>query len=365
MLVARRRHGLPRPAPAAATGRGRARRRVWRSAASRQREHAHDRRRGGRRPAGPPGLQRRIRRHPYVRLALNGSFSALWIGQVISLFGDRVNQIALAAFVYEVTESPLALALTFLVGTIPNLLFSPDRRRVRGSLGPQAGARRLRHPARRPGAPRAGGGPGQRLACLPARVPDHDGLDLLPPGPDGHPAAARRRGGPAVGELRHVGGRDDRGRHQLPDRGPVRGVPRRVAPDRVLVRCRDVPRVRDAAGDDHRATAGPRATGAGASRAEAAEAEARSRRQAEAEPRATVGAGPARRLGVPAPRGRPARQHDPGHGRPVGGRHRHRRVVVLAQQITPAHGRRSTGEPTRSWRPRSVSATWWAGSCWA
>ncbi|MCJ7710262.1 MAG: DUF5317 domain-containing protein, partial [Chloroflexi bacterium] len=40
-------------------------------------------------------LAPRVRRHPYVRLALNGSFSALWVGQVISLFGDRVNQIAL------------------------------------------------------------------------------------------------------------------------------------------------------------------------------------------------------------------------------------------------------------------------------
>jgi MFS family permease len=70
-------------------------------------------------------LRQRVRRHPYVRLALNGSFSALWVGQVISLFGDRVNQIALGAFVYEITDSPIAVALTFLVGTIPNLLFSP------------------------------------------------------------------------------------------------------------------------------------------------------------------------------------------------------------------------------------------------
>ncbi len=68
---------------------------------------------------------RRLRNHPYVRLALNGSFSALWVGQVISLFGDRVNQIALGAFVYEQTRSPLAVALTFFSGTIPNLVFSP------------------------------------------------------------------------------------------------------------------------------------------------------------------------------------------------------------------------------------------------
>jgi hypothetical protein len=65
-----------------------------------------------------------VREHPYVRLALNGSFSALWMGQVISLFGDRVNQLALIAFVFEITDSPLAVALTFLASTIPNLLFS-------------------------------------------------------------------------------------------------------------------------------------------------------------------------------------------------------------------------------------------------
>lgn len=76
-------------------------------------------------PAARPGLLERVRSHPYVHLSLNGTFSALWVGQVISLFGDRVNQIALGAFVFEVTDSPLAVALTFLVGTVPNLLFSP------------------------------------------------------------------------------------------------------------------------------------------------------------------------------------------------------------------------------------------------
>ena len=70
-------------------------------------------------------LVNRIRRHPYVHLALNPSFSALWVGQVISLFGDRVNQIALGAAVFEVTRSPLQVALTFFVATLPNLLFSP------------------------------------------------------------------------------------------------------------------------------------------------------------------------------------------------------------------------------------------------
>ena len=77
-----------------------------------------------------PGLPRievgaRVRRHPYVRLALNGSFSALWTGQLISLFGDRVHQVALAFLVLGVTNSPLAMAMVFVAATLPNLLLSP------------------------------------------------------------------------------------------------------------------------------------------------------------------------------------------------------------------------------------------------
>lgn len=72
-----------------------------------------------------PSLTERLRSHPYVRLALNPSFSALWAGQIISLFGDRVNQIALAAFVFELTDSALLTALMFFVATVPNLFLSP------------------------------------------------------------------------------------------------------------------------------------------------------------------------------------------------------------------------------------------------
>ncbi len=67
----------------------------------------------------------RVRHHPYVRLALNGSFSALWTGQFISLFGDRIHQIALTFLVAGVTDSPLAVAFVFVAATIPNLLLSP------------------------------------------------------------------------------------------------------------------------------------------------------------------------------------------------------------------------------------------------
>ena len=121
-------------------------------------------------PRERPSSLARLRAHPYVRLALNGSFSALWVGQVISLFGDRVNQIALAAFVYEVTDSPLAVALTFFVGTIPNLIFSPDRRRLVDRWDQKqvlVVSDILRAAA---GAAGPGRGPEQRLARLPARV---------------------------------------------------------------------------------------------------------------------------------------------------------------------------------------------------
>ena len=71
------------------------------------------------------GLLARALGHPYVRLAQNGSFGALWVGQLVSLFGDRVHQIALAFLVYGVTDSALAVALTFVAATLPNLVLGP------------------------------------------------------------------------------------------------------------------------------------------------------------------------------------------------------------------------------------------------
>ncbi len=72
-----------------------------------------------------PGLAQRVRRHPYVRLALDPSFSALWTSGVISLFGDRLNQIALAVIVYAYTGSAVAVGFVFLAAALPNLLLGP------------------------------------------------------------------------------------------------------------------------------------------------------------------------------------------------------------------------------------------------
>jgi MFS family permease len=78
-----------------------------------------------RRPVGTPAITARARRQPYIRLALNGPFSALWVGQLISLFGDRVHQVALAFLVLRATNSVLAVALVFLAASLPNLVLGP------------------------------------------------------------------------------------------------------------------------------------------------------------------------------------------------------------------------------------------------
>jgi DHA3 family macrolide efflux protein-like MFS transporter len=67
----------------------------------------------------------RISAHPFARLALDARFSAFWFGQTVSLFGDRLHQIALAVLVYGRTGSPLLTGLVFLAATLPNLLLSP------------------------------------------------------------------------------------------------------------------------------------------------------------------------------------------------------------------------------------------------
>jgi len=74
---------------------------------------------------GIPTFVARVRRHPYVRLALDSSFSALWTGQLISALGDRIHQIALAFVFVDATHSYLAVGAVFLVATLPNLLFGP------------------------------------------------------------------------------------------------------------------------------------------------------------------------------------------------------------------------------------------------
>jgi MFS family permease len=76
-------------------------------------------------PRLPVEAVARVKQHPYVRLALNSSFSALWAGQLISVFGDRLHQLALVAVVGISTGSALATGLVFFAATLPNLILSP------------------------------------------------------------------------------------------------------------------------------------------------------------------------------------------------------------------------------------------------
>ncbi|HVM30014.1 MAG TPA: MFS transporter [Candidatus Limnocylindrales bacterium] len=75
--------------------------------------------------APAPPLGERLRGHAYVRLALDARFVAFWLAQTISLFGDRLHQVALAVLVYGVTNSPLATGLVFLAATLPNIALGP------------------------------------------------------------------------------------------------------------------------------------------------------------------------------------------------------------------------------------------------
>ncbi len=76
-------------------------------------------------PIPVPPILDRVRRHPFVRLALDSSFSALWTGQLVSALGDRIHQVALAYLVFDATRSPIAVGAVFLAAALPNLVIGP------------------------------------------------------------------------------------------------------------------------------------------------------------------------------------------------------------------------------------------------
>jgi DHA3 family macrolide efflux protein-like MFS transporter len=71
------------------------------------------------------GWLHRFRDHPYLRLLRDARFSAFWLGQAISMFGDRLHQLALGALVLATTGSYVATGLVFLMAAIPNLVLGP------------------------------------------------------------------------------------------------------------------------------------------------------------------------------------------------------------------------------------------------
>ena len=58
-------------------------------------------------------------------LRTNRDYRRLWIGDMASLLGDWLNTIALYTLIRELTGSPVALGLVFIVKTLPFALASP------------------------------------------------------------------------------------------------------------------------------------------------------------------------------------------------------------------------------------------------
>ena len=213
-------------------------------------------------PVARPEVAARIRRHPYVRLALNGSFSALWVGQLISLFGDRIHQFALAALVLATTGSTVAAGLSFFFAALPNLFLSPlagtfvdrwDRKEVLIVSDILRAAVVLLIPV-------------AVIVNVAARLPDdlrrHLDLALLPAGAGRDPAAARGGRRARDRQLGAVGRRDDRRRPELPDRRHLRRLPGGGAAARVLARRGDLSRLGGPPRDDRRPAAAARDTAA-------------------------------------------------------------------------------------------------------
>ncbi len=61
---------------------------------------------------------------PYLRLARNANFALLWVGQLISVFGDRLHQVALG-FLVATRGDALEVGITFAMTAAPNVILGP------------------------------------------------------------------------------------------------------------------------------------------------------------------------------------------------------------------------------------------------
>jgi len=88
--------------------------------------------------AVPAGVAVPRAQSPYLRLVRNRNFSLLWVGQLVSLLGDRIHVIALGALIAG-RGTDLEVGLTFAATAVPSVLLGPlagvlvdrwDRRRT-------------------------------------------------------------------------------------------------------------------------------------------------------------------------------------------------------------------------------------------
>ena len=61
---------------------------------------------------------------PYLALVRNRNFSLLWVGQLVSFFGDRVHQVAIGVLVLQ-RATPLDVGIVFAATAIPNVFLGP------------------------------------------------------------------------------------------------------------------------------------------------------------------------------------------------------------------------------------------------
>ena len=61
---------------------------------------------------------------PYLALVRNRNFSLLWVGQLVSFFGDRVHQVALGVLVLQ-RATPLDVGIVFAATALPNVFLGP------------------------------------------------------------------------------------------------------------------------------------------------------------------------------------------------------------------------------------------------
>jgi MFS family permease len=90
-------------------------------------------------PRSPAGAVPEERaQSPYLALVRNRNFSLLWVGQLVSFFGDRVNQVAIGVLVLS-RGTPLDVGIVFAATAVPNVFLGPlagalvdrwDRRRT-------------------------------------------------------------------------------------------------------------------------------------------------------------------------------------------------------------------------------------------
>jgi len=61
---------------------------------------------------------------PYLALVRNRNFSLLWVGQLVSFFGDRIHQVAIGVLVLQ-RGTPLDLGIVFAATALPNVFLGP------------------------------------------------------------------------------------------------------------------------------------------------------------------------------------------------------------------------------------------------